>query len=68
MSLLWWAIIALVISLVAGALGFTGIARGSATVARVLFGIFLILAIILFIMVVLGIFMIRVLTRNEVQE
>ncbi|RIK39632.1 MAG: DUF1328 domain-containing protein [Chloroflexi bacterium] len=55
MSLLWWAIIALVISLVAGALGFTGIARGSATVARVLFGIFLILAIILFIMVVLGI-------------
>lgn len=55
MSLLWWAIIALVISLVAGALGFTGVARGSATVARVLFGIFLILAIILFIMVVLGI-------------
>ncbi|MCC6169940.1 MAG: DUF1328 domain-containing protein [Caldilineaceae bacterium] len=55
MSLLWWAIIALVISLIAGALGFTGVARGSATVARVLFGIFLILAIILFIMVVLGI-------------
>jgi uncharacterized membrane protein YtjA (UPF0391 family) len=55
MSLLWWAVIALVISLVAGALGFTGVARGSATVARILFGIFLILAIILFVMVVLGI-------------
>lgn len=55
MNLLWWAVIALVISLVAGALGFTGVARGSATVARVLFGIFLVLALILFVMVILGI-------------
>lgn len=55
MSLLWWAVIALVVALVAGALGFTGVARGAATVARILFGIFLVIALILFVMVVLGI-------------
>ncbi len=55
MDLLWWAVIALVISLIAGAMGFTGVARGSATVAKVLFGIFLVLAVILFVMVLLGI-------------
>lgn len=55
MDLLWWAVIALIIALVAGALGFSGVARGAATIAKVLFGIFLVLAIIFFIMVVLGI-------------
>lgn len=55
MDLLWLAVIALVISLVAGALGFSGVARGAGTVAKVLFGIFLVLAIILFIMIALGI-------------
>ncbi len=50
MDLLWWAVIALVVALVAGALGFGGVARGSATIARVLFGLFLIIAIVLFIM------------------
>lgn len=55
MELLWWAIIALVISLIAGALGFSGVARGAATVAKVLFGIFLVIAIIIFILVLLGI-------------
>jgi uncharacterized membrane protein YtjA (UPF0391 family) len=54
MDLLWWAIIALVVALVAGALGFGGVARGATTVAKILFGIFLILAVILFIFVVLG--------------
>jgi len=47
MDLLTWAIIALIVAVVAGALGFTGIARGAATVARILFGIFLIIAVIL---------------------
>lgn len=55
MDLLWWAVIALVISLIAGGLGFTGVARGAATVSRLLFGIFLIIAIILFVMVIFGI-------------
>lgn len=53
MDLLTWAIIALIIAVVAGALGFTGIARGAATVARILFGIFLAIALILFLMLLL---------------
>lgn len=55
MDLLWWAIIALVISVIAGGLGFSGVAAGAATIARVLFGIFLLIAIVIFILVVLGI-------------
>jgi uncharacterized membrane protein YtjA (UPF0391 family) len=55
MGLLEWAIIALVISLIAGALGFSGVARGAATVAKVLFGIFLVIAGVLFILLLLGI-------------
>lgn len=55
MDLLTWAIIALIIAVIAGALGFTGIARGAATIARILFGIFLVIAAILFVMVLLGI-------------
>ena len=34
------------VSLIAGALGFSGVARGAATIAKVLFAIFLILFII----------------------
>jgi uncharacterized membrane protein YtjA (UPF0391 family) len=55
MDLLWWAVIALVVSLIAGGLGFGGVARGAATVSKILFGIFLVIAIILFVMVILGI-------------
>ena len=44
--MLKWALIFLVISLIAGAFGFTGIARGAATIAKVLFGLFLILFLI----------------------
>jgi uncharacterized membrane protein YtjA (UPF0391 family) len=54
MDLLGWAIIALIIAVVAGALGFTGVARGAATVSRVLFGLFLVIAVVLFIMLALG--------------
>jgi uncharacterized membrane protein YtjA (UPF0391 family) len=45
--MLKWALIFLVISLVAGALGFTGVARGAANVARILFGVFLAIFIVL---------------------
>jgi uncharacterized membrane protein YtjA (UPF0391 family) len=55
MDLLWWAVIALVIAVIAGALGFSGVARGAATISRILFGIFLVIAILLFVFVILGI-------------
>lgn len=55
MDLLTWAILALVVAVIAGALGFTGVARGAATIARLLFGVFLVIAVILFVMVILGI-------------
>ncbi|EIM27542.1 MULTISPECIES: DUF1328 domain-containing protein [Microvirga] len=45
--MLKWALIFLVVSLVAGALGFTGVASGAKTVAKVLFGLFLLGFIIL---------------------
>jgi uncharacterized membrane protein YtjA (UPF0391 family) len=45
--MLKWALIFLVISLVAGALGFTGIASGARGIAKVLFGLFLVGFIIL---------------------
>jgi uncharacterized membrane protein YtjA (UPF0391 family) len=55
MDLLTWAIIAIVVAVIAGALGFTGVAAGAATIAKWLFIIFLILAVILFVMVFFGI-------------
>lgn len=55
MDLLSLAIGALVISLIAGALGFTGIASGAATISRVFFVLFLIVALALFLMLALGI-------------
>lgn len=48
--MLTWAITALVIALIAGALGFTGIARAAGTVAKVLFGVFLAVAVVLFVL------------------
>jgi uncharacterized membrane protein YtjA (UPF0391 family) len=47
--MLTWAIIALVIAIVAGALGFSGVAAAAGTVAKLLFGIFLVIAILLFV-------------------
>lgn len=52
MTLLKWALIAFVISLVAGALGFTGIASGAGSIARILFGLFLALAIVIVVVAV----------------
>jgi uncharacterized membrane protein YtjA (UPF0391 family) len=39
--MLKWAIIFLVISLIAGALGFTGASAGAARISKILFAIFL---------------------------
>ena len=52
MDLLTWAII---VAVVAGALGFTGVASGAATLAKWLFVIFVIIAVVLLILVFLGI-------------
>ena len=54
-STLEWAIIFLVIALVAGALGFTWIARGAATIAKVIFFIFLAIFVLMLILAILGI-------------
>ena len=43
--MLRWAVIFLVIAIVAAIFGFTGISEASATIAKVLFGIFLFLFI-----------------------
>ena len=52
MSLLKWALICLLISLVAGAFGYTGIARGAAQISKILFFIFLILFIVILILAI----------------
>jgi uncharacterized membrane protein YtjA (UPF0391 family) len=51
--MLRWALIFFVISLVAGALGFTGIAAGAGRIARILFGLFLVIAIAVVLVAVL---------------
>jgi uncharacterized membrane protein YtjA (UPF0391 family) len=52
--MLKWALIFLVISLIAGALGFSGVARGAATIAKILFGIFLAIFIVLLLLALLA--------------
>jgi uncharacterized membrane protein YtjA (UPF0391 family) len=52
MTLLKWALICLLISLVAGALGFTGVARGAAQISKVLFFIFLVIFLVILILAV----------------
>ena len=53
--MLKYAIIFALISLVAGALGFGGVAAGSAGIAKILFGLFLILAVIFIVLAALGV-------------
>ncbi|MXQ11497.1 DUF1328 domain-containing protein [Microvirga makkahensis] len=45
--MLKWALIFLVVSLIAGALGFTGVASGAKTIAKILFALFLLVFVIL---------------------
>jgi uncharacterized membrane protein YtjA (UPF0391 family) len=54
MSLLKWALIMLVVSLVAALFGFTDLAAASADVARVLFYIFLVIFLVLLVLGVMG--------------
>jgi uncharacterized membrane protein YtjA (UPF0391 family) len=50
MSLLKWALIFLVVSIVAGLFGFTGIAVASADVARLLFYVFVVIFLVLLVL------------------
>jgi uncharacterized membrane protein YtjA (UPF0391 family) len=47
MTLLRWALLFFVISIVAGILGFTGVSAASADIARVLFYIFVVIFLVL---------------------
>jgi len=53
--MLKYAIVFAVISLIAGALGFGGVAAGAAGIAKVLFGLFLILAVVFLVLAALGV-------------
>lgn len=55
MDLLQWALIAFVIAIISGLFGFTGVAHGAASVGRVLFGLFLVIAAIFLVLALLGI-------------
>jgi uncharacterized membrane protein YtjA (UPF0391 family) len=50
MTLLKWALIFFVVSIVAGVLGFTGISAASADVARLLFYVFVVIFLVLLIL------------------
>lgn len=49
------ALVCLLIALIAGGLGFTGVAAAAATIAKIIFGIFLFIALALFVLLWLGI-------------
>ena len=53
MDLLQWALIAFVVAIVAGLFGFTGVASGAASIGRVLFGLFLVVAVIFLVLALL---------------
>lgn len=53
-AMLYYTIVFLVVALIAGALGFGGLAATSAGIARVLFGIFLILFVVSLVMQLVG--------------
>jgi uncharacterized membrane protein YtjA (UPF0391 family) len=55
MDLLQWALIAFVVAIIAGLFGFTGVASGAASIGRVLFGLFLIVAAVFLVLALLGV-------------
>lgn len=52
--MLYWALVFLVIALVAGFLGFGGVASASAGIAKILFGIFVALFLLALVVGLLG--------------
>jgi len=57
--MLYWAIVFLVISLVAGALGFGGISTAAAGISKILFFVFLVLAAITLVLIFAGVSLIH---------
>ncbi len=55
MDLLQWALIAFVVAIIAGMFGFTGASQGAASVGRVLFGLFLAVAVVFLVLALLGV-------------
>lgn len=49
------AVVALIVSVISGALGFRGLSRGAATVAKIFFVIFLVVALLFILLFALGI-------------
>jgi uncharacterized membrane protein YtjA (UPF0391 family) len=52
--MLYYTLVFLVVALIAGALGFGGVASASASIARILFGLFLILFLVSLVMQLVG--------------
>ena len=50
-----WALVAFVVAIIAGLFGFTGLAQGAASVGRVLFGLFLVVAVVFLVLALLGV-------------
>jgi uncharacterized membrane protein YtjA (UPF0391 family) len=65
MSLLKWALIMLVVSIVAALFGFTGLSAASADVARILFYIFVVIFLVLLIAGLMGARAVRGPKRHE---
>ena len=55
MGLLGWALMFLVVALIAALFGFTGIAAGAVSIARLLFGLFLLIFVVLLILALVGV-------------
>lgn len=52
--MLYWALVFLVISIIAGILGFTNVAAASATIAQIFFVVFLFIFLLLLLAIGLG--------------
>lgn len=55
MGFLWWAVIFLIIAIIAGAFGFRKTEAASASIAKVLFAIFLIVFLVFVVLAILGV-------------
>ncbi len=55
MDLLQWAIVAFAVAIIAGLFGFAGVAQGAASVGRVMFGLFLVVAVAFLVLALLGV-------------
>ena len=53
--MLYYAAVFFVIALIAGALGFTGVAAGAGTIAKFLFGLFILLFIVTVVLALAGV-------------